>query len=114
MARESFVERLNAIGEKIGDNDELMEMLQGVLTEYDADVVPHTYEEADVMADDGVKWRDKYDDLLRRHRERFFTSGAEVEGGVDEPVTEDDENQQLEFSQLFEEREGDYEKEDDN
>lgn len=108
MARESFVERLNAIGGKIGDNDELMEMLQGVLNEYDTDVVPPTYEEADVMADDGVKWRDKYDDLLRRHRERFFTSGA------DEHVTEDDENQQLEFSQLFEERDGDYEKEVNN
>lgn len=104
MARDTYLERLNAIGEKIGDNDELMEMLQGLLSEYDADVIPPAYEESDVLADDGVKWRDKYDDLLRRHRERFFSSGEEVVKHVEE----DDEEQAMSYEDLFDNRDGDY------
>lgn len=108
MARDAYLERLTAIGEKIGDNDELLEMLQGLLSEYDADVIPPVYEESDVLADDGVKWRDKYDDLLRRHRERFFSSGEEVVENIDEHVEEDDEEQAMSYEDLFANRDGDY------
>ena len=48
-----------------------------------------TFTNDDVFDKDGVKWSEKYDDMRRRYRDRFFTSGPAVIEAQEEDIEKD-------------------------
>lgn len=74
------------------------------LTESLSDVPPET----DIRDKDGVLWRQKYDDLSRRYRERFFSGRDRAIEDQRRDIEKDDESPVTTFEALFKDREGDY------
>lgn len=118
MTRDEVVELLKKISETGGDTPDMMEDLkrlqdefderEGELRRIDEERQNETrYSDSDVFAEDGVRWSEKYDDMRRQYRDRFF-SGPEIVDNQAEDIRLDDESNNLTFDELFEDREGDY------
>ena len=71
------------------------------------------YGQTDVFDSDGVRWSEKYDNMRRRYRERFFSSPDEAKDDQLEDIDKDDGSAEMTFESLFDEREGDYENKED-
>lgn len=110
MTREEFTAAIKEISELTGDNDAVMERLaavQNAFNELEAPNVP-LYTEVDVFDDDGVRWSQKYDDMRRRYRERFFGGIEEAKDDQNEDIEKDDTATEMSFEELFDGRESDY------
>ena len=115
MTRDEYMSLIMEISELTGDNDDIMSKLDQLRTAYDMRETETSitenetvYTDSDVMDSDGVRWSEKYDDMRRRYRERFFSSPEEAKESQAEDIEKDDKSTQLTFDDLFEEREGDY------
>lgn len=114
MTSEELRTVLASISEKTGDDDEIMESLRSIQTafdERDAVVNDPVYNESDVYDEDGVRWSEKYDNMKKRYRDRFFSSIDEAIEDQEEDIEKDDSSTVTSFEELFEEREGDYKEE---
>lgn len=72
MTNEEFRERLKSISAMGGDTEELVQGLSELQAEFEKVNVPPQYTESDVKAGDGETWKDKYENMKTRYRERFF------------------------------------------
>ena len=118
LTRDEYVELLKHISETGGDTDDMLEALkrlqddfderEGMLRELGESRDKETYTNDDVFDKDGVKWSEKYDDMRRRYRDRFFTSGSAVIEAQEEDIEKDTDSTKMSYDDLFEDREGDY------
>ena len=118
LTRDEYVELLKHISETGGDTDDMMEALkrlqddfderEGMLRELGESRDKETFTNDDVFDKDGVKWSEKYDDMRRRYRDRFFTSGSAVIEAQEEDIEKDTDSTKMSYDDLFEDREGDY------
>lgn len=104
MTRDEFKAKLDRLGELSQENDEVMEILAEINTDRDEMENREVYGQTDVFDSDGVRWSEKYDNMRRRYRERFFSFQEEEK---------DDDSTNMTFDALFDEREGDYENKED-
>lgn len=118
LTRDEYVELLKHISETGGDTDDMLEALkrlqddfderEGMLRELGESRDKETYTNDDVFDKDGVKWSEKYDDMRRRYRDRFFTTGTAVIEAQEEDIEKDSDSTKMSYDDLFEDREGDY------
>lgn len=118
LTRDEYVELLKHISETGGDTDDMLEALkrlqddfderEGMLRELGESRDKETFTNDDVFDKDGVKWSEKYDDMRRRYRDRFFTSGTAVIEAQEEDIEKDTDSTKMSYDDLFEDREGDY------
>lgn len=118
LTRDEYVELLKHISETGGDTDDMLEALkrlqddfderEGMLRELGESRDKETFTNDDVFDKDGVKWSEKYDDMRRRYRDRFFTSGSAVIEAQEDDIEKDTDSTKMSYDDLFEDREGDY------
>lgn len=118
LTRDEYVELLKHISETGGDTDDMLEALkrlqddfderEGMLREIGESRDKETYTNDDVFDKDGVKWSEKYDDMRRRYRDRFFTTGTAVIEAQEDDIEKDSDSTKMSYDDLFEDREGDY------
>lgn len=118
LTRDEYVELLKHISETGGDTDDMLEALkrlqddfderEGMLRELGESRDKETYTNDDVFDKDGVKWSEKYDDMRRRYRDRFFTTGTAVIEAQEDDIEKDTDSTKMSYDDLFEDREGDY------
>lgn len=113
MTRDEFKAKLDRLGELSQENDEVMEILAEINTDRDVMEGREVYGQTDVFDSDGVRWSEKYDNMRRRYRERFFSSPEEAKDDQFDDIAKDDESTVMSFDALFDEREGDYENKED-
>lgn len=113
MTRDEFKSKLDRLGELSQENDEVMEILAEIKTDRDEMEGREVYGQTDVFDSDGVRWSEKYDNMRRRYRERFFSSPVEAKDDQVDDIEKDDDSTQMTFESLFDEREGDYENKED-
>ena len=104
LTKDEFISILTNVSEKVGDSEEVMNDLKRIQEDFD-ERVEKAAEAFDV---DGVSYKEKYDNVQRRYRERFFTSSEEVKEDQYEDIKKD--SSKLTFDSLFSNREGDYKK----
>lgn len=106
IERERYVDMLKALSEKLNDNEESMNMLKEMQEDYDEREVGKI-DESFIKDTDGITWKEKYEDMRAKYRDRFFSPPVEavenvsemVEPDIDEPKTD------LTFDDLFAQRE---------
>ena len=77
MTNDEFRERLQSISAMGGDSEAITEALGELQTAYEQVNVAPKYTDADVKDKDGTTWKDKYDEMRTRYRERFFNGSNE-------------------------------------
>lgn len=77
MTNDEFRERLQSISAMGGDSEAITEALGELQTAYEQVNVAPQYTDADVKDKDGTTWKDKYDEMRTRYRERFFNGSNE-------------------------------------
>lgn len=113
MTKDDFKAKLDRLGELAQENDEVMEILAEINTDRDEMESREVYGQNDVFDTDGIRWSEKYDNMRRRYRERFFSSPEEAKNEQYEDIDKDDDSTAMTFESLFDEREGDYKDEED-
>lgn len=113
MTKDEFKAKLDRLGELAQENDEVMEILAEINSDRDEMEGREVYTQTDVFDSDGVRWSEKYDNMRRRYRERFFSSPGETKDDQYEDIEKDDDSTQMTFESLFDDREGDYENKED-
>lgn len=113
MTRDEFKAKLDRLGELAQENDEVMEILAEINTDRDEMEGREVYGQTDVFDSDGVRWSEKYDNMRRRYRERFFSSPGEAKDDQVDDIEKDDDSTEMTFESLFDSREGDYENKED-
>lgn len=108
--KDEFTERIKRVSELTGDNEDVMNILKDI-----QDSTLSLYEKEEIVVDDkdndGVTWHEKYDDMVRRYRNRFFTNEEEIKENQIADINKDNESDKTEFDELFKTREGDYKEE---
>jgi len=107
MLKEDFTERIKKISELTGDNEtvmnELKELQTNLLTENFNEVIENGKDE------NGILWSEKYDDLQRKYRDRFFSTGEDAKDEQNDDINKDTKNTEtINFDDLFKSREGNY------
>lgn len=101
MTNDEFRERLQSISAMGGDSEAITEALGELQTAYEQANVAPKYTDADVKDKDGTTWKDKYDEMRTRYRERFFNGSNEnnsnEEGNAAPP------SETINFDDLFKE-----------
>lgn len=77
MTNDEFRECLQSISAMGGDSEAITEALGELQTAYEQVNVAPQYTDADVKDKDGTTWKDKYDEMRTRYRERFFNGSNE-------------------------------------
>lgn len=118
MTREEYMQLLEKISETGGFTENMLDDLQrlrddfdereGELQRYKETADRTVYTDDDVMDADGVRWSEKYGNMVKRYKARFFGSFAEAKEEQVEDVREDDKSTFKTFDELFSDREGDY------
>lgn len=118
MTRDEYVDLIKDISATGGDTDDMMEKLkrlqddyderEGMLKKLDEYKDKTVYNDDDVFDQDGVKWSEKYDDMRRRYRDRFFGTIEEAKVDQAEDIKDDDTVTSMSFDDLFKTRQGDY------
>lgn len=102
MDKDKVIAILDELADKTDDDyifDKYMEIKDEISknNEYSTD---------DVYDKEGVKWSEKYDNLKKRYRERFY---SDIETAIADQEEDNEEDTKVkEFDDLFEDREGDY------
>ena len=116
LSKEEFLEKLKLISDPATDSERQYELLTEVESDFDdrTRVVDEYaqktfYEDSEVFDNDGVRWSEKYDDMKRRFRDRFFSSIDEPIADQEADIAEDEKAEKKTFDDLFITREGDYE-----
>lgn len=117
LKKDEHEELLRAIADSGGDTANMLDLMQklrddydereGMLKKYGETRDGENAEGKDEERSEGekeVNWREKYDDLERRYKERFFTTPTEVKREQTENIKED--GKEYKYEKLFEEREG--------
>ena len=98
LTAEEFTAHIHRISELSGDNEEVMNLLNDI----QQDRTEPQFTETDVFDTDGRRFSEKYGDLRREYRERFFSTIPETKKDQKEDIEKDSEN--LTFEALFKQR----------
>lgn len=98
LTAEEFIAHIHRISELSGDNEEVMNLLNDI----QQDRTEPQFTEVDVFDKDGKRFSEKYGDLRKQYRERFFSSIPEVKEDQKRDLEKDSEN--LTFEALFKQR----------
>lgn len=90
MEREEFIEKLKEISALVDDNEAVMESLK----EIQEGVLPWL----DGEREENDEWKEKYEELKKKYRDRFFSGGSD-----DEEDEEEEEKEEITIDDLFEE-----------
>ena len=117
LKKEEHENLLKQIADSGGDTANMLDLMQklrddfdereGMLKKYGEKYDGENSPKEDVETEkekDGVNWKEKYADLERKYKERFFTTPKEVKEETEEDVERDGKKQS--FEELFTEREG--------
>lgn len=113
LSVEDLREKLKHISELSGDNEDIMNSLAEIQSSIEehlnrAETPINSYTDADVIASDGVRWSVKYEDMVRKYRDRFFSGIEEAKKENDKDIKKDADAESITFADLFSDREGDY------
>lgn len=98
LTAEEFTSRIHRISELSGDNEEVMNLLNDI----QQDRTEPQFTESDVFDTDGKRFSEKYGNLQKQYRERFFSSIPETKEEQKKDIEKDSEN--LTFESLFKQR----------
>lgn len=109
MDKEIIKDRLIRISELAKDDEAIMNELKGLQDDV-YNVIDNISTEVvdDSVDENGVKWSERYDDMVRKYRERFFSDEEEVKEEQIEDIRSDNNAYGIEYEDLFKTREGDY------
>ena len=100
--KEELKASLKFIADKYPDDEEIFEKIESISDFIDAE--RPEYDETDIIDDKGVKWREKYEDIRKKYRERFFSTPEEAKEDQKDDIEYDTESTEKTFEELFEER----------
>lgn len=109
LTKEEHDEILRGI---LGDGDltpEMEDFMDRLRKDFDESLVvdeKEANEDVENKGDKEVDYKEKYETLKERYKERFFTSPEEVKKEQEEDVKNDSESDKKEYKELFKEREG--------
>ena len=98
LTAEEFTAHIHRISELSSNNEEDMNLLNDI----QQDRTEPQLTEVDVFDKDGKRFSEKYGDLKKQYRERFFSSIPEVKQDQKKDLEKDSEN--LTFEALFKQR----------
>ena len=101
MTNDEFRERLQSISAMGGDSEAITEALGELQTAYEQVNVAPKYTDADVKDKDGTTWKDKYDEMRTRYRERFFNGSNDSNSNEGDIAASTSET--INFDDLFKE-----------
>ena len=104
LTKEEHDEILRGI---LGDGDltpEMEDFMDRLRKDFDESLVVD--EDVENKGDKEVDYKEKYETLKERYKERFFTSPEEVKKEQEEDVNDDSESDKKKYKELFKEREG--------
>lgn len=99
LTTDEFTAHIHRISELSGDNEEVMNLLNDIQQERNEP----QFTQNDVFDSDGVRFSEKYGNLQKQYRERFFSTIPETKEEQKKDVEKDSEN--LTFEALFKQRE---------
>ena len=103
-SKEEFSEKIKKISEVANDNEDVMNELKE-LSDNTTEVFDRLGQKEVETDEDGVSFKEKYEDLKRQYRDRFFTNPKEVKENQDNDTENDGE---MDYDSLFSKRESDY------
>lgn len=90
------------ISELAGDNDEIMTELKSLQDDdSEREGAGSKYSESDVIAEDGKRWSEKYEEMRTKYREAFFAGAEPKEEEITDPP-EKNPAEEITFDDLFE------------
>ena len=101
MTNDEFRERLQSISAMGGDSEAITEALAELQTAYEQVNIAPQYTDADVKDKDGTTWKDKYDEMRTRYRERFFNGSNESNSNDSDTAASSSDT--INFDDLFKE-----------
>ena len=108
FSEEEYNEHLKKISDKMGDDDEALNLLEPLKDDFNERMKQKHYSESDVKDEDGTMWKDKFIEMKQKYKDRFFSSAPVAKEEQEEDVEKDDNGGNVSFEQLFKAREGDY------
>lgn len=104
---DEFNERIQNLSKALGDSEEYMNTLSEIQKDREELASRPVYDESEVKDSDGTPWKNKYEEMRTRYRERFFTSSEEIKEDQYADIKKDDRSTTTTFSDLFKYRESD-------
>lgn len=97
MTREELLNIVERINERHDNDESTIEDLGEIVRAFDEKPTD--------------EYKTKYNDLLKKYKDRFFSNIEEVKEEQKEDIEKDDNSENLTFEALFKDREGDYKRE---
>lgn len=115
LSKDDFIERLRVVSDTSSDTEQVLNLIEELSNDFsereriiDEYSQKTFYDDSDVFDEDGVRWSERYDDLRKKYRERFFTSQEQIKEDQKEDLETDIKADEIRIDDLFEIREGDY------
>lgn len=109
MNKEEIFTALDSFAERLGGDDETLNTVQEIRNEInsrDDEIERLSPFEGAAVDKNGKLWTDKYAELSKRYRERFYTTAEEIKEDQKTNIQKDDVSTIKSISELFREREG--------
>lgn len=90
LTAEERTAKFKRISELTGDNEEAMAELKAIQDD-DAERAEtgSKYSDSDVIAEDGKRWSEKYEEMKTKYRDAFFSGAESKEPEITDPPEED-------------------------
>lgn len=108
MTKEEYNNKLKRISELSNDNEEVMGIAREIQAELDSYNEREYYEENQVYDTDGRLWAEKYQEVKKEYRDKFFSTPSEAIENQNNDLKKDNNSANVSFEDLFNNREGDY------
>lgn len=108
MTKEEYNNKLKRISELSNDNEEVMGIAREIQAELDSYNEREYYEENQVYDTDGRLWAEKYQEVKKEYRDKFFSTPSETIENQNNDLKKDNNSTNISFEDLFNNREGDY------
>lgn len=108
MTKEEYNNKLKRISELSNDNEEVMSIAREIQAELDSYNEKEYYEENQVYDTDGRLWAEKYQEVKKEYRDKFFSTPDEAIENQNNDLKKDNNSANVSFEDLFNNREGDY------
>lgn len=108
MTKEEYNNKLKRISELSNDNEEVMSIAREIQAELDSYNEKEYYEENQVYDTDGRLWAEKYQEVKKEYRDKFFSTPSEAIENQNNDLKKDNNSANVSFEDLFNNREGAY------
>ena len=97
---------IDEFGDRFAEDSDTMAKLKTIRDGISEISVPK-YSDSDVYDADGVKFSDKYLNVKRLYRERFFSTPEDAKDDQEDNIEFDNKSADISYEDLFQNREGD-------